>query len=324
MPIVYLPAGPPPPRPPTPVTEDAGGPPVLTWTGANGDTLRLTDDQAGYVLMPGVRGLELPEYTHFTRESGALDGQVTTGSRALAREIFLPVHVHGQDRTEALDRRGALALAMQPTPYTGGGTGVLELSERDGTRRRIRARYQDGMGGDEGRDQAGNYWCTYGLTLLADDPYWEMDPVRRTWRIEGTTDLWLPVPPLRVRASEVIGEGMRMANPGTAHAWPVWTITGPVGAGALMANESTGEELEFTRELTDGEAVTIDTRPRRKSVRDQDGTNWFRHLKRGSRLWALAPGTNTVDVMLTGAEEGATLQLEYTPLDVTAVRGPRG
>lgn len=324
MPIVYLPPGPRPPRPPTPATEDAGAPPALTWTGAGGQVIRLTDDQAGYILMPGIRGLELPGYHHYVRESGALDGHIVTGTRALARELFLPVYVHGNDRTEAVARRGQLAMAMNPTPVNGGGTGVLEVADRSGTRRRITARYVDGMEGDEGDDQAGNYWCTYGITLTADDPFWELDPVRRTWRIEGTTDLWLPVPPLKVRASEVIGEGMTMNNPGTSHAWPVWTITGPVGAGAIMRNTSTGEELEFTRALADGEAVTIDTRPRRKSVRFQDGANAFRHLKRGSRLWPLAPGTNTVDVMLTGAEQGASLHLEYVPLDITTVRGSGG
>lgn len=324
MPIVYLPPGPPPPRPPTPVSEDAGGPPVVTWTGANGHTVRLTDDLAGHLLLPGVRGLELPAYHHYVRESGALDGQITTGTRALAREIFLPVYVHGADRAEAVERRGRLALAMAPTPHTGGGVGVLELAERAGTRRRIRARYVDGMEGDEGEDQAGNYWATYGITLHADDPYWELDPVRRSWRIEGSPGLWLPVPPLVVRGSEVIGEGMNMSNPGTAHAWPVWTIAGPVGAGALMRNASTGEELEFDRALSAEESVTIDTRPRRKSVRSGTGENWFRHLRRGSRLWALAPGANTVDVMLTGAEEGASLHLEYVPLDITALRGSRG
>lgn len=324
MPIVYLPPGPRPPKPPTPATVDAGGPPALMWTGAGGQVVRLTDEQAGYVLMPGVRGLELPGYQHYTRESGALDGHVVTGTRALAREIFLPIYVHGEDRAEAVARRGVLAESMNPLPFQGGGVGVLHVADRSGVRHRIRARYVDGMEGDEGQDQAGNYWCTYGITISAENPYWERDPVRRTWRIEGTPDLWLPVPPLVVRGSEVIGEGMSMHNPGTAHAWPVWTITGPVAAGTLMRNVNTGDELEYTQPLADGESIIIDTRPRRKSVRSGTGENMFRHLKRGSRLWALAPGPNTVDVLLTGAEEGASLHLEYVPLDITTVRGAPG
>ncbi|WP_160050784.1 phage tail domain-containing protein [Nocardiopsis sp. FR4] len=320
MPILYHPPGPPPPAPPVPATDDAGAPPVVTWTGAGGQTIRLTDDVSGYLLMPGVRGMELPEFTHYERESGALDGSIITGSRALAREIYLPVYVHGRTRAEAVKRRGRLALAMNPRPPHG-GPGVLEVADRSGARRRIIARYVSGMAGDEGTDLAGAYWCTYGITLTAESPYWELDAMRRTWRIEGSPQRWLPLPPLRVRGSNVIGEGMDITNPGSADSWPVWRLRGPMGTGTLMRSRTLGEELVFDRALADGEAVTIDTRPRRKSVRDHNGANAFRHLRRGSRLWPLAPGPNTVDVVLSGAADGTALELEVVPLDVTAIRG---
>jgi hypothetical protein len=292
----------------------------VTWTGAAGQTIRLTDDVSGYLLMPGVRGLELPEFTHYERESGAVDGSIITGSRALAREIYLPVYVHGRDRAQAVERRGRLALAMNPRPPHG-GPGVLEVADRAGPTRRISARYVEGMAGDEGTDLTGAYWCIYGITLTAESPYWELDAVRRVWRIEGSPQRWLPLPPLRVRGSDVIGEGMAITNPGTADSWPVWTLRGPVGPGTLMRSRTLGEELVFDRALADGETVTIDTRPRRKSVRDHSGGNAFQYLRRGSRLWPLAPGPNTVDVVLSGAADGAALELEVVPLDITAIRG---
>ncbi|USY23215.1 phage tail family protein [Nocardiopsis exhalans] len=315
---MYLPPGPTTPRPPVPATDDAGAPPVLTWTGAGGQVIRLTDDEAGYLLLPGVRGLELPGYLHHERESGALDGSIITGTRALPREIYLPVYVHGRNRSEAVARRRALALAMHPASPEG-GPGVLEVADRSGTRRSIQARYVEGMAGDEGTDLAGAYWATYGVLLTAEQPYWELAPVRRTWRIDGTHHTWLPLPPLRVRGSQVIGDGMSITNPGSARAWPVWTITGPVASGTVMRSRTLGQELELDLALADGQSVTIDTRPRRKSVRDQHGRNQFGRLKRGSRLWPLAPGPNTVDVVLGGADAGASLELEFVPLDLTTM-----
>lgn len=316
MPVIYHPPGPPPPVLPSPYREDAGAPPAVSWTGANGVTVLLSDEQAGCIVMPGARGLGMPAYQHYVQESGGLDGDVWQGARALTREVFLPIYVFGEDRAESMRRRRQLAAAMDPQEVNGGGEGVLELADADGTRRTLVCRYVEGMEGDEEPDAAGMYWAKLGILLHASQPFWERTPVRRSWRVEVTEELWLPIPPLRVRASDVIGEGMQISNPGSARSWPVWTITGPVAAGTVMRSVTLGRELELDRELAAEEWVRIDTRPRRKSVRDHTGANAFRYLERGSHLWPLAPGANTIDVLLSGADDGAALELEFVPLDL--------
>jgi hypothetical protein len=277
----------------------------------------LSDIDAGYAVLDGIRGLAMPTYQLYQSES-LLDGAVFRGTRTEAREIFLPIYLEAPTRGEVLAKRRQLAQAFSPTEGDGGGDGILTLAEASGERRRIRARYVSGMDGPEGGGDTGLDWATYGLTLLAAQPYWERDPIAYRWALEPPTGTWLPILPIEVRESDVVGEGMIIRNPGSVRSWPVWTITGPLGGTAIMRNATTGQSLEFAAALADGEQIVIDTRPRRKTVRDGDGENRFSSLGLGSVLWPLAPGENAVDILLTGLGAGSRLELELTPWELTA------
>src|SRR5690606_2395600 len=87
---------------------------------------------------------------------------------------------------------------------------------------------------------------------------------------------------------------------------------------AVMRNVTTGQQLEFTATLSEGEQIVIDTRPRRKTVRDGTGANMFAALTVGSVLWPLAPGANVIDVELTGLSDASRLELEITPRELPA------
>lgn len=318
MPIVYIPATPAPPPPDVQVPgHPVGSPPRVTWTSAAGQVVPLSDIDAGYAVLDGIRGLAMPTYQLYQSES-LLDGAVVRGTRTEPREVFLPIYLEAPTRAEVLAKRRALAAAFSPTEGDGGGDGVLELAEASGERRRIRCRYVSGMDGAEGGGDTGMDWATYGLTLLAAQPYWERDPITLRWALDPPDGTWLPILPLEVRGSDVVGEGMTIRNPGSVRGWPVWTITGPLSGTATMRNATTGAELEFAAALADGEQIVIDTRPRRKTVRDHAGENRFASLGLGSVLWPLAPGDNSVDILLTGLGEGSRLEMELTPWELTA------
>ncbi|MCY9786826.1 phage tail family protein [Nocardiopsis sp. EMB25] len=318
MPIVYLPAEPvvPAPEPVVPGSP-VGSPPRVTWTSAAGQEVPLSDIGQGYAVLEGARGLAMPTYQLYQSDS-LLDGTVIRGTRTEAREVFLPIYLEAPTRPEVLAKRRALAQAFSPTEADGGGNGVLEVAESTGQRRWIRARYVSGMDGPEGGGDTGMDWATYGLNLLAAQPYWERTPVTVRWALEPVTDTWLPILPVEVRDSGVVGQGMTIRNPGSVRGWPVWTITGPLSGTATMRNVSTGAELEFTATLAAGEQIIIDTRPRHKTVRDHTGANRFSDLALGSVLWPLAPGANTVDIILTGLGTGSLLEMALTPWELTA------
>lgn len=318
MPIVYVPAEPPEPPPEVLVPGySVGRPPRVTWTSAAGTDVPLSDIGQGYAVLEGARGLAMPTYQLYQSDS-LLDGTVIRGTRTEARELFLPIYMEAPTRADVLARRRHVADAFSPTVADGGGDGVLTIAEDSGQTRRIRARYVSGMDGAEGGSDTGMDWATYGVTLLAEQPYWERDPVVVRWSLAPVTDTWLPILPVEVRDSGVVGEGMTIRNPGSVRSWPVWTITGPMDGTAIMRNVSTGALTEFTSTLAAGETITIDTRPRRKTVRDGDGNNRFAELALGSVLWPLAPGPNTVDIVLTGLGTGSRLEMSLTPWDLTA------
>ncbi|GAA4911230.1 phage distal tail protein [Streptomonospora salina] len=318
MPIVYMPAEPPEPPPDVLVPGySVGRPPRVTWTSAAGEDVPLSDIGRGYAVLEGARGLAMPTYQLYQSDS-LLDGTVIRGTRTEARELFLPIYLEDETRQTVLEKRRALAQAFNPAAADGGGDGVLTIAEDTGQKRRISARYVSGMDGPEGGSDTGMDWATYGLTLLAAQPYWERDPITMRWSLEPVTDTWLPILPVQVRDSGVVGEGMTITNPGTVRSWPVWTITGPLDGTAIMRNLSTDQSTEFTSTLAAGETITIDTRPRRKTVRDGTGANRFAELALGSVLWPLRPGPNTVDIVLTGLGTGSRLELSLTPWDLTA------
>ncbi|QBI53420.1 phage distal tail protein [Streptomonospora litoralis] len=290
----------------------------LEWTSAQGVTTVLTAPEAGYVAMPGVRGLDLPPYQLYRRESGALDGDVVTGVRAEPREVFVPIRVWGASREEARGRRRQLARDVDPQPTNLGGAGRLTVTEFDGTSRWIEAHYTEGMEGSEGQDEAGLCWANYGITWMAANPYWSRPTRTLFWRAQESADRFLPILPLEVVSGAVIGEGMEIAIVGTARAWPVWTLTGPLSSGTVLRSVTLGKELTLDRELTGGDTIVIDTRPRRKSVTLNGSTNAYGDLALGSALWPLAPTVNEIDVIATGVGEGTEVALSYTPQELTA------
>ncbi|WP_160051298.1 phage tail domain-containing protein [Nocardiopsis sp. FR26] len=319
MPIVYLPPTPPgrpgvglPPRPPDYTTR-------ITWTSSAGRVTTLTDWRDGYTLLDGARGLGMPEYEFYRRVSGVLDGDQVAGVRALSREIFLPIRVHGRDRGDIIDRRRRLAADLDPMDVNGGGRGVLTVKEFDGTSRRIVAHYEAGAEGEMARDVEGLLWATFGLTFRAEQPFWELDPVEIIYRGPANDGRsWLPILPLQVRESAAIGPGMGIRVAGSVRTWPVWTLKGPIAPGARLENVTTGKWMEITAPLESGDELVIDTRPRRKSVR-LNGDRAYQHLAHpGSTLWPLPPGANTVDVTASGLAEESRLILRYTPLAPTA------
>lgn len=290
----------------------------ITWTSAEGRTTVLTAEDQGLVLRPGVRGLDLPAYQIYRRSSGALDGDVVTGVRAEAREIFLPIRVWGTERGQARARRRDLARDLDPQPTNLGGEGVLEVREWDGTRRTIAAHYTEGAEGSEGSDEAGLTWADYGLTFLAQEPYWSRPERTIRWRAQASGETVLPILPLEVVSGALIGAGMEVAVAGTARSWPVWRLHGPLAAGVELRSQTLGKDLVLDRELTGTDEVLIDTRPRRKSVVLNGSTNVYGDLELGSALWPLAPTTNVIDVIATGIGPESEVALTYTPQELTA------
>jgi phage-related protein len=309
MPIFVAPSGSiggynPPPVFPTEV-------PAVTWTDARGRTTELGRWDDGWILQPGVRGFDMPQYQFYTDESPGIDGNALRGARATAREIFLPITFFDSSRATFMDRKRSFLQTLNPKL----GIGTITATEVDGSVRTISAYYASGAEGDFGRDTSGMRWQTVGLTFSCPSPYWLGDSVHQEFGGEVIGD-WFPILPLAVRDGQVLGE-TTIDNPGDDVGYPIWTITGPMSS-ATFTNSTTGQALTVSASLSGSDVLVIDTRERVQTAILNGTTNWWPNLDTDSVLWGLDPGVNEIDLALSGSTSASKVEIDYQPRFLTA------
>ncbi|MCK2242316.1 MULTISPECIES: phage tail domain-containing protein [unclassified Crossiella] len=102
---------------------------------------------------------------------------------------------------------------------------------------------------------------------------------------------------------------LTLTNPGSAPAWPAFTITGPVQFPEVI-DPATGAGLAFAGDLAAGQRLVIDTHPHRRTV-TRDGIGGFRPYLRQAAWLSVPPGgaltvafratSYTADALLTAA-----------------------
>lgn len=289
--------------------------PRLSFTDPRGVTTVFSDWENGWLLQPGAKGLDMPQYAFATDESPGIDGYELRDVRAQGKEIILPVAFWANDSRAAYkERRRRLINSLNPKR----GVGTLTLTEPDGATRTIGAYYTGGLEGDESLDAAGERWCINALTFGVPSPFWIGGEVTHNWKA-GSTEEFFPVLPLQVGDSQVLGEVV-VTNPGDDVAYPVWTIKGPATAVTLTntrTNPATGQqivdELTVNRTLSGTDTVVIDTRERRQTALLNGVTNLWPDLSDDSVMWPLEEGDNQLNLVVDGSTATTSVSMTYQP-----------
>ncbi|MFF3558976.1 phage tail family protein [Streptomyces sp. NPDC002574] len=286
--------------------------PSLSWTDRRGRTTLLSDWENGWLLQPGIQGLDLPAFDFYTDESPQIDGNALRGQRAQARAIFLPIGVFGPDRSSFLARKRSFGASLNPSL----GLGMLTVAEADGTSRSIEAYYVSGLEGDFGKESSGLHWQVMGLNFSCPSPYWLGDHVMRTFSTGASGDFFPVSFPVEVQDSQVLG-ATTIENPGDARSFPIWTIHGPATS-AVISNTTTGLSFSVTASLGSSDVLVVDCRERLQTAVLNGSTNWWSHLGTAPDLWALEPGENAVSLTLVGTTSATVVQVDYQPRFLTA------
>ncbi|MFE9660310.1 phage tail domain-containing protein [Streptomyces sp. NPDC005955] len=308
-------------RPPVPEVWGSTGVSVAGSNG-HGEEISLTAfdgrEWPAILLQPGATGLDMPPFALFSDDSPNLDGAIFRSSRAAAREILLPVYLHGVDRRTVNALKRMLFRALNPKR----GYCVLRFTEGNGEARQLNAYYKGGMEGDEG-ETSGFSWARYGLTFSAMDPWFYPEhPERIRWAFGGGLPLLSPTAkffPMRVTDGVLGGPGERLliSNPGDVDAWPVWRLYGPIKSFALTSAAGDSVKASAPPDGSDivpaGRVLTIDTRPGRKSVKDDRGTNHWARLDTSPRFWPIDPGDTQSSVSVVTGIGKASVLLEFRP-----------
>jgi hypothetical protein len=288
-------------------------PAVTTITDPSGFAWIL-DGTLGMWEGQGKKGFHAPTYIHYRDESPAIAGGFYRGTRAVPRELFLPVVIRDQNRDNVLARRRALIRAISPLK----GECVITSAWPDGSSRSIRCRYLDGI--DAGEQGAGEYGITvlrYGLRFIADDPYTFGDTVPSQWDFTASSRLEIPIPGadtfFEVVSSPLLASGAVINNTGDVDSYPSWTFIGPFTQ-VTLGNSTTGKS--FTMLYTAASSANklfVITEPGGTSIVDETGVNRWNTLTAGYSLWPLVVGSNTINVALVGASAGTSALMSYRP-----------
>lgn len=312
-----------PPTGPTPPTPEIWGRTYVSITGKNGEgeEIPLTgfsnSKWPGIFMMPGATGLDSPPFELHADDSPNLDGGIFRDARAVAREIMLPVYLHGIDRRTVRDLKSKLISSLNPKK----GFCVLKFVEGDATPRYLHCYYKGGMEGSEAQDDAGFTWKKFGIQLTAYDPYFYSDDIQVAQWLFGEGQAFVsdtnPFFPLHLNGGIVQGSQVHVHNPGDIEAWPRWELTGPIKAFEFVSPEGESFGISVPEDGSDvvplGRTLTIDTRPGYKSLKDDAGTNYWPMLDANPELWALPEGDSTLTVNIVPGSTNTKVRVVFQP-----------
>lgn len=266
---------------------------------SDGTTLSLNDQVGighGVQVLAGVTGLGLPPVTGQWIE-GAGDGAKFAGNRVPPRQIDLPINIYNSDRagmTKALH-----ALVLQLTEGC-----QLRIQDDDGTIWTTDIQFAGGGDYTYGTDTIGNNEMSTVITVQAGDPYFTSTAWESFSVDTGTPKSMLGASSfsqLQLSRTQTNGK-IKMANSGTATAYPIWTVQGPLNA--FHASDNNGNTLGWIGTLNSNETLTFDCH--QGTVVDQAGNNRYSNMDTLPRFWTLPPGTTVATISVSGGVPGNT------------------
>lgn len=265
----------------------------------------------GWVVRPGVTGLDDPPRSLIEIEPATGDGSILTDVRYNTREVFLPLTYKARTPSELRDAVRTLAALTDVRA----GDVTLEVAHVEGTRRYIDGRLSAPFGANAYEENEGGFWRTLGLTLRCFDPFFYGDQASIGWIVGGDPVEFLSSKflPVGLDNSQVLGAAV-IDNAGDAHSYPVWTITGPCDELTLGAG---GTVISVPAGLTDSETLVVDARRGVKTF-EINGTAAWDRLDPGSVISTLPPGPTTLTGTAVGATSATTITVTWRERWLTA------
>jgi len=227
----------------------------MKWIGWDGSEWSLSDASSGTVMLPGVRGFSMPPIIHHRAAHASLPGARWRGNSVDVREVFWPLQVYtSRGSREWLMRDRAFWSTLDPAM-----TGLWQVVQPDGTTRSLRLRFTDDGQQTFDFDPSITGWSNYGITLAAEQPYWEGAPVAGLW-LAGTQTPFFGGsggPAFNISPSNTL-ESATIINPGDVDTYVTWRVFGPVTSATVGIN---GRIITIPFEIPAGQVLEIDSSP---------------------------------------------------------------
>ena len=226
----------------------------FVWEGADGSRWEM-QHPSGVRLRPGVRGLTMPPFDQYTSRNAAGHGQRLRGYSAAPRDVFWPVQVwQDEDDIRWLEYDAAFWASLSPER-----PGTWTVEHPAGTARHLRLRLVDDGDHAWAMRPGAIGWQNYAVTLVADQPFWEGDPVSSpVWGQDESVREFIPAegaPPFYLSGASTFGSAS-LTNPGDVESPLVWTVTGPTTNVTLTVGS---DVIGVPFPLLEGQTLVIDT-----------------------------------------------------------------
>lgn len=276
---------------------------TLTWIDADGNSYDLSG-QTDREWLLGTQGRFMPPFRFVENEVPLQPGARLRTVKTLPREVDIPLLFKAASETALRTLVRDYLHRFNP----GRGDGKLRVTAPGGDQRELNCRYAGGMQLVEAGEKFG-FRQRMVLTFRAFDPYWYATSDTTDTYTTGTPATFFPFFPLRLTSSTIFASPT-INNTGDVECWPVWTITGP-GSSIALRNLTTDKLISLSTTLAAGETITIDTRPGKKTVTKNDGTNLYGDLSSDSELWPLERGNNSVQIEMSSATSASQVVISY-------------
>lgn len=275
---------------------------TISLTGANGDTITLSDD-GDFVLAAGVTGFGIPA-TQVRIEDTAGNGGLFRFSKRGVRELDLPIVVFGSTRDVVQTNLRRLARLLQDK----NGATRLTATYPDGSSVFLDVHYTGGAETQFGED-AGLTYCRWVITVQAPQPFWQnLTSLSFTIQAGGTGRSLIPqLSKMKVSSSQALGT-ITATNAGDVETYPTWVIRGPIDG--LSISDGTNS-FSYVASIPDGTTITIDTE--NGTVKDDAGLNKYGSLGTAPKLFPLAPGTTGMFISGTSTTVNTKVTCYYSP-----------
>ncbi|HEX9088401.1 MAG TPA: hypothetical protein VF867_12845 [Arthrobacter sp.] len=274
----------------------------MLWTGYDGRIWDLTSGRNGVCMLPGVRGLTMPPVTHHKSRTASVPGARWRGSSTEEREVFWPIQIYSDiGSVDWVAQDKAFWATMQPQR-----TGVWTVIQPSGATRDLTLRFRDDGQATFNNDPVLAGWMNYGITLDAEQPYWEGTPILATWRAGAPTQFFGGANIVTI-ASGQEATSAKIDNPGDVPTYPIWTLTGPLSAATLGI---AGRTISIGFDIPSGSTLVVDTSPSVLTAM-MGGTDRIASL--GTSDFAPVPAGMGIPITLAVVGSG-TVKMEITPL----------
>lgn len=278
---------------------------VLTWISPDGVETVLNG--GAFDVGWDMQGRYMPPIEFVEDDVPSQDGSRLRQIRVRPRELAIPIDV----LVASLEALRPVMRALVKTFSPARGDGRLRILSADGVSRELTCRYRQGLElQEEFRAVLGQQRAV--VVFRAVDPYWyDAAPTSRSFRASTPVNfLGDPFLPIKLSSDSVLGT-QTVVNDGDVEAWPMWTVAGPATS-VLLENVTTGQQIDLPITLIAAQSVVIDTRPFRKTVRRNDGSNLYGSLTATSSLWPLGEGSTQIRTTVGGSTSDTFVTLVYS------------